>query len=448
MRSRLLLAAAAALVVCATASAELVAPGVEDGLVAVTPNGAAVVSFFRGDQLIVRTRGAAGRWRTDRIARFPAKSSLVGLRAGASGAVLVVVGPSPRTLSLVRRHGARWQVVPVVGRLRSDVVLGWPGLALDGQGLPLVAFTRWNTRTRLSSLVLARVGAGGQVRYRRITAGGFPKSFVAPPAAPVVMPGGTVHVVESYGIDGAVGTIDWTRSRRTWSGQFIDGGYGDFPIGPLFAALGPRRTIYAAWTAAFLGTGDFPVTLATRGRSIDSNFVLNRALTTGLAFTTRGAEVGANEWVSAGEAGLDGSATTWAARLVGRGRASTELDGWIAGLAGTGASRDVLLSGPAGLSWFRSRAPLATRVTLNATPRADGSVLLTGTVRGAAGGTVTLYRERPGARRRLAGGALIAPGGAFALVDRPASRPLLYRAVYADPASGLPYAALLRQPVE
>ncbi len=448
MKARLLLVAVAALASSSTASAELVAPGAEDGRVAVTRNGTPFVSFFRDKRLILRSRQINGRWRSQSIAGFPPNSSLVSLLVGRSGPVALVAGPRSRTLSVVRLVGGRWQVAPIVRRLRRNVTLGWPGLGLDRRGLPVVAYTRWNAQTRLSSLILARVGPDGGVRYHQITVGGFPKSYVAPPAAPVVLPGDQVHVLESFGIDGAVGTIDWTRGPRAWSGQFIDGGYGDFPVGPLFAALGPRRAIYAAWSQALFGTGDFPVTLAVRGRSIDANFVLNRALTTGLAITTGGAEIAANEWVTADELGVGGSGTDWAARIVGRGRAAIELDGWIAGIASSGPSRDVLLSGPAGLSWFRSRAPLFTRVTLKATPKADGTVLLTGAVRGAARGSVMLYRERPGAPRQVAGGTAIGAGGSFSLIDRPPARPLLYRAVYADPVSGLPYAALLRDPVD
>jgi hypothetical protein len=59
---------------------------------------------------------------------------------------------------------------------------------------------------------------------------------------------------------------------------------------------------------------------------------------------------------------------------------------------------------------------------------------------------VTLYRERPGEPRKAIGRAALS-GGAFTFTDHPVTRPLLYRAVYTDPASGVPYAALLREPI-
>jgi hypothetical protein len=61
---------------------------------------------------------------------------------------------------------------------------------------------------------------------------------------------------------------------------------------------------------------------------------------------------------------------------------------------------------------------------------------------------VRLYRERPSeARVQIA--TLSLATGAFSFVDRgaPPDRPTLYRAVYTDPRTGIPYAALLRTPV-
>jgi hypothetical protein len=86
-------------------------------------------------------------------------------------------------------------------------------------------------------------------------------------------------------------------------------------------------------------------------------------------------------------------------------------------------------------------------VTIGATDQGDGSVQLSGRVSGVASGTIALYRERPGEPRMLIGRRPVS-GGAFSVVDRPTARPLLYRAVYTDPSSGLPYAALLREPIQ
>ena len=120
-----------------------------------------------------------------------------------------------------------------------------------------------------------------------------------------------------------------------------------------------------------------------------------------------------------------------------------ELGGWIAGLAAprTGG-RDVLLALPQGLSWFHSRGRLRTHVTIAASAGPNGA-MVTGTVDGVSSGSVRIYRELPGAAPELLGTAPLS-GGSYAFADGSPVEPLLYRAVYADPRSGVPYAALLR----
>jgi hypothetical protein len=429
------------------ASAELVARGVSDGLLATTPSGAPVVAYVRGDELVVATRVGRDRWRRQDAAQLVTGSSLVAFAAGAAGPVALVVGPTRRTLLAVWRRDGRWRRTPVVRRLDPGVTLGWPGLALAPGGTVLVAFTRWRERNYLSQLVLARLDRRGDVRAERITLNGWPASFVAPPAAPVVLPGGAVHVIEAYGFSSTVGTIEWMPTRTSWTGQFIDGAVGDFPVGPVFAALGRGGVVYAAWTHTFLAWGDFPVTLASHGRSVDANFVLDRALTTGLAVTPSGPEVAANAWVSASDLGLPSDAMLWAGTVTGRG--GSEVDGWIDGLAASprGDSRDLLLGGGAGLSWFRSPGPLPVRVTLKALPQPGGTIAVSGHVHGAHGGRVTIYRERPGTARQVAAVEKLGPSGWFGFAETLPMRPVLYRAVYTDPATGIPYARLLREPV-
>jgi hypothetical protein len=256
-------------------------------------------------------------------------------------------------------------------------------------------------------------------------------------------------VIETYGYDGAVGTIEWgpRAQRRGWSGQFLDSGIGDFPVGPLVTAVGPAGAVYAAWTEALLGTGEYPVLLAANGRTIESDMVLTRGLTTSLVASASGVVVGANEWVAAAELGLESTGVTWAGTVASR-STKMELDGWLAGLASRGGgSRDLLLAGPRGLSWFRASTSPVTRVRLAAADQADGSVRLSGRIRGYMGGRVTIYRERPGTARSLAGAATPARDGSFTFTDKRPLRPLLYRAVYAQPKTGVPYAALLRTPV-
>jgi hypothetical protein len=235
--------------------------------------------------------------------------------------------------------------------------------------------------------------------------------------------------------------------RRGWSGQFLDSGIDDFPVGPLLTAVGPAGTVYAAWSEALLGTGEYPVLLAANGRSIESDMVLTRAVTTSLAASASGVVVGANEWVAGAQLGLDNGAVTWAGTVASR-TTKTELDGWLAGVASRGAgSRDLLLAQPRSLSWFRASPSTAPRIRLTATGQANGSVQLSGRIRGYTGGRVTIYRERPGAARSLAGAVTPSRDGSFTFTDKRPLRPLLYRAVYAQPKTGVPYAALLRTPV-
>jgi hypothetical protein len=439
MRSAGLVVVAAALALAGGAQAHVVAPHVQDGELAVAPDGTPFVAYVRASALRIASRAAKGKWQTRGAGSVAPGAHLVAFDAGKDGPVAILLGQDERSLLLVRGH----RRTQLAAALPPGVTLGWPGLTLDPRGLPVIAYTRWRQSTHESVLVLARVDKRGRLVLRNVTSGGFPKSFVAPPAAPVLVRG-RVHVIESYGLDGSVGTIEWRPRRHAWAGQYIDGGIGDYPVGPLLAASGAGSTVYAAWTQALLGTGELPVTLAVRGRSIQSDFVLNRALTTGLAVTRAGPEVAANEWVGADEIGLPGGDVAWAGSVVGHGR-TVELDGWLADLAtAPRGARDLLLAGPGGLSWFRAPRPPQIRVSLDAAPTGTGGVLVTGRVRGGAGGSIAVYRERPGSPRESAGSARLMADGTFSLVDRPQARPLLYRAVYTDAATGIPYAALLR----
>jgi hypothetical protein len=426
---RLVLVGVAALGLTGGASAEVVARGVADGMVTVLPRGAPAVAYARGQTLFVSRRTATGRWRA-------------AFAAGEQGPLLLTTGPNDRTLTLFRRAGRGWRRTALVTRLDAGVVLGAPGLAVDRSGLPVVAYTRWRSRKHLSQLVLVRVGPSG-VRAEKVTTNGWPASYVAPPAAPVVLPDGAIHVVEGFGFLGTVGTIEWYRTGRTWTGQYLSGDQGDWPVGAMFAAAGPRSVVYAAWTETTVAWDEYPVTLASHGQGVDSDFVFDRALTTGLALTAHGPHVAANQWVSSAQLGLTGDGFVWAGTISGNG--GTELDGWVSGLArAPRGAEDVLLSSGAALSWFRA-ASFPVRVTLGGMRQENGSVALSGRVRGRSAGSVTIYRERPGSRSAVATVKLT--GGAFSFVDTSPPQAALYRAVYADPATGIPYARLLREPV-
>jgi hypothetical protein len=437
------LGVAIALVSAGAASAEVVARGVEDGLLALNGKGVASVAFVRGSALYVSTRSRPGRWTVAKAAAVSPGSGVTAFKVGSTGPVVLVESADSRTLSLVRRRSVGWQTIRLAGNLGPRLRLGWPGLALDRRGRPVVSFTRWNSVTLDSRLLLARVNAKSRVRSRAITSEGFPKSLVPPPSAPVLF-GNTVHVIESYGYRGVLGTLEWFPERKTWTGFGLDAGVGDFPLGPVLAGLSPSGVLHAAWTESLTSFDTAPVTLAVRRKIASSKFVLERALVTALVLPSTGPEVAANAWVGRDAFGLTGDQQVWAGTIV-RGKSNVELDGWLAGLAlAPRGGRDLLLGGPDGLRWFHTPRMPVTKVTLEATDYGD-SVALEGTVSGVASGTIRIFRERPGERRRAVGRATIT-NGSFGFTDRPSTRPLLYRAVYTG-AGGVPYASLTPQPV-
>ena len=184
----------------------------------------------------------------------------------------------------------------------------------------------------------------------------------------------------------------WGLADVAYVGGSLSAGRGGFPIGPMFAVPGRGSIVYAAWTEEFPGSlfGGFPVTLATHGREITEDVVSERGVTTGLAMTSHGPELAANEWVAADNFSFSFPApdAVWAGTVTGSG--GSELDGRLAGLAAVphSGSQDLLLSRPDGLWWFRSRS-LPVHVSLSAEPRDDGTVALSGRVQGARGGHVT-----------------------------------------------------------
>jgi hypothetical protein len=447
--TRILLSAALvfalALAAVGSVRAEIVVRGIHEGTLALGSKGTPFVAYVRGTSVVIATRVSKGRWRAAKAGSVSAGSRVMAFKVGAKGPVALVQSADDRTLVLVRRHASGWQRIRLAGGLPASIQLGWPGLALGGGGLPVVGYTRWNEATLNSQLVLARVDARGRVRNEAITAEGFPQSFAPPPAVPVFVRG-RVHVVQSFGFGGWAGTIEWLRERGTWSGLFIDFVLADYPVGPLLAVSSSPGTVYAAWSLSMFAFQATPVTLAVRGSESRAEFVLDRALVTALTLPRSGPEIAANEWVAADELGLEGDERVWAGMVV-RGMSRVQLDGSIEGFAVTPrGGRDLLLAQPAGLYWFRSPRGLATRMSIEASARPDGSVSISGQISDVNSGKITLYRERPGKGRSAVGRPSLV-NGAFSFVDRPPVRPLLYRAVYTEPKSGIPYAALLRTPV-
>jgi hypothetical protein len=422
-----------------TAHAEIVARGAADGLLALNAKGTPSVAYVRGTRVVVATRAGKGNWRAVNAASATPGAKVMAFKIGAAGPVALVQSSDNRTLVLVRTRGNGWQTVRIAS-VGSTMALGWPGLALDAKGLPAVAYARWNSLNLNTQLQLVRVDARGKPATQGVTRGGFPRSMVPPSAAPVFV-GGRVHVVESYGFDTVTGAFEWYPDGKTWTGLGIDVSRGEFPIGPLLAGTLQGR-LYAAWSISMAAFEATPVTLAERVTNATSQFILDRALTSALALPASGAEVAANKWVTADELGLGGDNVVWAGTVVGADQ-TVELDGWIGGLAvAPNGGRDILLERGGNLEWYRSPARLTTSVRMRAFPGTDG-VTLDGQVDGADNGQLTIYRERADGTREIAGTAQLA-GGSFTFTDHTTARPLLYRAVFTAPGTGIPYAALSR----
>ena len=264
---------------------------------------------------------------------------------------------------------------------------------------------------------------------------------MVPPSAAPVFVGGRLHVVEAYGFDTVTGAFEWYPEGKTWTGLGIDVSRGEFPIGPMLAGLLQGR-LYAAWSISMASFEATPVTLAERVTNASSEFILDRALTSALALPASGAEVAANQWVTADELGLGGDNVVWAGTVVS-GDQAVELDGWIGGLAvAPKAGRDILLERGGNIEWYRSPSRLSTSLRIRAVPGPDG-VGIDGEVEGAGGGHVTIYRERLDGTREIAGTAQLS-AGSFSFTDANSTRPLLYRVVYTAPGTGIPYGALSR----
>ena len=437
--------AAIALVTAGGASADVVARGVQDGLLALDAKGTPSVAWVHNSTLFVATRSGPGKWTRSAAAAVPPGSSAVDFKIGAAGPVVLAQSGDDRTVVLVRPRSVGWETIRVA-KVGALFRVGWPGLVLDRQGQPTVSYTRWNAPSLKSRLLVSRFDAKGRSTTRRITQEGFPKSLVPPPSAPVLF-GDVVHVVESYGYRGVLGTIEWFPSKKTWIGLGLDAGIGDYPVGPVLAGLSGNGILHGAWTESLLSFDNeaAPVTLVERRRFSSAAYVLDRALTSALALPSTGPEVAANQWISQYDLGLIGDSNLWAGTIV-RGRSKVELDGWISGYAvAPRGGRDLLLGGPAGLRWFHLPRPMTEKVTIEASDDGD-SVQLDGQVPGVASGTVTIYRERPGELRTPIGRASIS-AGQYSFVDHPSQRPVVYRAVYTDATTGVPYAALLRKPI-
>ena len=436
---RLVLPLLALLVWTGTARAESVFAGtVTDARLVLGPNESPVVAYVSGGVLSIARRYAAG-WSAASV-DLPADDveidglvvdslglSTVLLRER-SGAWLALAGPGPTP-----RASWRWKTI--FPDSKHDVIAP-SGLALDKAGNPVVAYALWLT-SRKTYLRLVRTDFYfARLVTTRITRGGFPSTATLPGAAPVVLPNGKIRVVETY----LPAAIEWRSIPGDWLGQFLHSSALGVPVGIVAAGVS-GSVVFAAWTEAYPTLGPPAVVVASHGTHAKSWVALEDAVLAALAVTPRGPELAANRCVPALAFGLEGNGICGG--LVG----ASELDGVVAGFAvGSDGAHDVLLDDAAGLSWYRSPTSLGVQVTLSAAHSGD-AVQLSGRVAGAGGGAVLVYRERPDEQRALVASVQLGVDGSFQASDTPPALPVAYRAVYVDAATGLPYAALLRQPV-
>lgn len=429
-------AAASALAFPTGAHGEVVTPAHGGAVLAVAPNGTPYVAYAQGCALHVARRTPNG-WRDAVAVRclpLPlARLELVAARVDSHGRISVLADTTDGAkIVLVRQTAAGFRAQTLVDVTKRPSSLGWPGLALDARGSPVVAYVV-RMPSRKTYLRLVRVDRRGRLTTSSVTRLGFPPSYFPPSAAPVLVEG-RIHVVETFAAEG----IEWLPQGRTWLGQYLFASFTGSDVGPVYAAASGADT----WVASTmlqpqLGESDVLLTLRSDTETTDTLFT--QAEVAGLAIPTGGVpEVAANESVPLGK----GSAT--AALLVDATGSTTELDGRIAGYdVDASGARHILLATDRGLEWFTSPARPAVDVELTAEPTGG----LSGRVAGASGGAVELYRERAGVPRVLVATAPLAADGSFLAHDGPPASPTLYRAVYRDPATGIPFASLTATPV-
>jgi hypothetical protein len=408
----LLILALPALAFASPAKAELLYQGQVNGarLAAPQPGRPPVVGYVLGSSVHVASRGPSG-W-TDAAVRFPSAVELDGL------AGRFVLGRARDGTWLALWDGTKLRFFH---RDSRQARFGPAGLALDRNGRAVVAYALWFPSQR-TFLRLAQLRSDGALRVRPVTREGFPSSRVPAAAAPVVLASGEIRVVETF----LPGAISW---QLTGWGKLLFSSALGVPTGGVVAGAS-GSTVYAAWTEAFPTLGPPAVVLASHAERVQSGVALEDAVLAGLALTPDGPELAANRCIPAAAFGLEGNG------VCGGIVAGGGVDGVLADYVAVGAERRLLLQTQDGLEWFSSPGPLPVRVTLNAD--------LSGRVDGVSGGTVTIYRERPGEPRTELATVPLGPDGAFSTPAPASPQAVAYRAVYTEPATGIPYAALVR----
>ena len=268
-----------------TAEAEVVAPGVSQGALAVARDGSPRVAWLEGRRLLLATRD--GAWRPTSIATLPTVDGRV---AGVSENAVLVEGR--RTwIRLVVRSGSRWRVL-VVAEHRSAPCLASRASRSTPQAGPRsrMPSRRRTTQRRSSSSGWRRAGAS---RARGSPRKGFPMSLLPPAAAPVLWPDGTIRVVESFSQRGA-NAILWRREGKRWRGRVLHASaLGAAPL-PLYAAAAADG-VYVAWTIPYVTFGENHLVLSSRIDRSTSLVLHPNAFAAALVLGPSGPEIAANE---------------------------------------------------------------------------------------------------------------------------------------------------------
>src|SRR4051794_32246668 len=125
--------AAIGLVTAGGVSAEMVARGIQDGLLALDAKGGPSVAWVHHSTLFVATRTAPHRWTRTATASVPAGSSAVAFEIVAAGPVMLVQSGDDRTVALVRPRSVGWETIRLI-KVGALFRVGWPGPAPDPRG--------------------------------------------------------------------------------------------------------------------------------------------------------------------------------------------------------------------------------------------------------------------------------------------------------------------------
>jgi hypothetical protein len=422
---------AAALALASPARAEIVTDRADRGVLAVAADGTPYVAYTMGRDLRVALR-PRGRWIEYRAGRLPgADVTLAGIKIGERPHRVVNVLAEDRQgrwISLAR--GSR---ITSIARVQPASNFGPAGLTLDARDRPAVAYAvqRPSGETFLRLVTFDR---GVKPRTRAITQKGFPTSALPPGAAPVLVRG-RLHVVETY----TSAAIDWGPTSGGWEGQYLFASALGSPQGRVGAAF-LSSTLWSSWTQTGPETGDISVVLTSSSGTQETS-----TLTHGIFVSLTGVrapEVGANDWVD-----LADDWPVYAALVIqGPSNAAWQLDGRLEGfVVGLKGSHHLLLSRQGALEWFRAPSLPAVEIwqgSVDAGGRMSGRI-----INGSSGEAVEIYREVPHAPRELVARVPVGADGSFEAEGLGSDLDNLYRAVYVEPATGIPFGSLPGVPV-